>query len=188
MNEIEQQKDYLDFVREAQSLEEVKQLYTHFQIKKREMNWVDGDTVVIALEKFGDTKETYGQLAQIGMGTVKHLEQIARISRAFPDKEERDTSYPWSMYRAAFQAASRTGEDPFEVFCYGVSQNWHTRDFRKYGRPEEVAFVLKCTCPMCGFKFAIEGDKFITATLECPICKTEGELTLLPGEFQRKDS
>lgn len=174
-------------MREATSLEEVKQLFAELKVKKREINWIDGDTVAIAVDKFGATKETYGQLAETGMGTIKHLQQIERVSRAFPDKEQRDTTYPWSMYRAAYSAAQRTGEDPYEVFLYGVAEGWHTRQFASYGKPEVTEFVFECTCPMCATVFKMKSEQFITETMECPVCQVQGEHTLLPGEWKRKD-
>jgi rubrerythrin len=177
--------DFLDYIRQAESLDEILGLYSQYQVKVREINWVNGDVVRITVDRFGDTKPTYGKLAEVGMGTIKHLQQIERVARAFKPAQ-RDPVYPWSLYRAAYQAAKRTDEDPYEVLCYGLEQGWHSKDFASYGRPDKNEYVLKSICPMCGFKFSIVGNRMITANLLCPICESEGEHTLLPGEFERR--
>ncbi len=171
---------FLDYVKKAQSLDEVVSLYAEYQVKAREINWTNGDLVRIAVDHFGD--KVYGSLAEAGMGTVKHLQQIEKVARAF-DPVYREPMFPWSLYRAAYQAAMRTKENPVDVLFFGIEQGWHAKDFANYGRPSKEEYVLNCTCPMCGFRYKITGQRQITASLICPVCDSENESTLLPGEF-----
>ena len=170
-----------------QSLDDALQIWTVVKTKERQMNWFQGDLLAALLNRFGESETVYGQFASVGWGAKAHLKQVVRVAKAFPDEEERLPEVGWSVYRAVYNASTRTKELPFDILTKALENNWGIKEINRYGKPpDDVIFEMSGECPTCGAVFAIRTTEFIPGEIKCPVCALKGEDTVV-GELSRKE-
>jgi hypothetical protein len=178
-------KDLLSYINEVESLDEALQLYTEFKTKQREINWYEGDLLNALIGKFGSG--VISACAEAGWGRKAHLEQVARVAKAF-SAEERLSEISWSWFRAAYQASTRVkGETPFEILLKALDLDWKLSELNNYGKgiEEEPEFILVERCDVCETEYAMRRKRFIPEIVCCPVCALGDVMTPL-GKFDRK--
>lgn len=148
-------------------LDLVLQEFAELSASERASQWSQGDIAADAIRDFG--KEVIGSLAEVGRCTKERVAQIARIAVAFP-AEVRFPEVPWSLYRAAYNAAKRIEKKPAEYILEVLEQELSSADLAKVGRTEGAIARLKRRCEQCGARVSISVKGRHGQRIYCPVC------------------
>jgi hypothetical protein len=155
-----------------------------FKAKQRDLNWTEGDALAILVDRYGES--VIKDCASHGWGRAAHLSQIERVAKAF-SPDERLSDVAWSWYRASYQASTRVeNETPFEILMKALDHDWKLADIARYGKEQEIEFILVESCPRCGTQYAMRRSELLIDTINCPVCAKMGIETPL-GTFIRKE-
>jgi hypothetical protein len=67
-----------------------------------------------------------------------------------------------------------------------LDHDWKLADIARYGKEQEIEFILVEQCPTCHTQYAMCRTQLLIDTINCPVCALGGVETPL-GTFIRRE-
>lgn len=147
----------------------------------RDVNWRTGDIAANAIKNHG--RNVIGKLAETARCSKERIAQLVRIAVTFPH----ETRYPdidWSIYRAVYCAAKRTGEDAIEVLEHVYDNGLSLADIAALGTEAKETAKLARRCEWCDSKITIEAKGLAGTRINCPVCLAANEQEMVLGVLE----
>lgn len=143
----------------------------------RMLDFAIGDYIAECVTMFG--RGCLGKLAEVAACSKEYLLQRIRLSMAFPS-ELRFPDVPFSLYRAAYNAAKRLNKEPVAVLKEALKHEWSAGDLNAVGKEQDDKARLSTTCQWCNSKVTVLADGGLAGTeVRCPVCQDDGQERLL---------
>lgn len=138
----------------------------------RNANWRIGDMAAEAVKTHG--REVVGKLAEVARCSIQRIRQLIYVSKAFGE-EVRYPDADWSIYRAVYHAAKRTGQDAVKLLIHVFDNDMSLADIAAIGTNKKTVAKLSKQCDWCNAKVSISAEGLAGTKISCPVCLAANE-------------